>query len=154
MLDTKIPLIAEFLKDHQQFSRLLSEIDRLLAVEKYELARQRASELNALAGPHIAYEETELYPRLAALGEHNVSQQLLVEQHHDALDAVRLLISKHNLTPLQVKAIRSGIKLGLNHAEHCGSLISLMAQLSEEDQAKSLTQLYRLRYEGKLWTEL
>ena len=67
MLDTKTPLIAEFLKDHQQFSRLLYQISNLLQEGNVELARERAKDLDALAGPHIAYEEAELYPRLAEM---------------------------------------------------------------------------------------
>ena len=67
MLNTNSPLIAEFLKDHQQFSRLLLEISKLLDDNNLEKARQRAKELNELAGAHIAFEEAELYSRLNEL---------------------------------------------------------------------------------------
>ena len=43
MLDTTSKLIAEFLKDHQQFARLLYEIEKLLGSKKVPQARERRS---------------------------------------------------------------------------------------------------------------
>ena len=154
MLDTKSPLIAEFLKDHQQFSRLLYQISRLLKEGKTELARERAKDLDALAGPHIAYEEAELYPRLVRMGERSVTEEMLVGQHHEALDAVRALIDSDHLDEERLEAIQDGFKGALAHAEHCGSLISLMSQLDETEQSDSLRELIRLREVGQKWTEL
>lgn len=154
MLDTKSKLITEFLKDHQQFSRLLFEIEKLLGLGEVTKAKARAAELNQLAGPHIAYEEKELYPRLVSLGETNVTEDHLVDQHHDALDALRLLDETDELSDAQVQLAREGFQHALSHAEHCGSLISLMATLDESEQAESLVELERFREEGKLWTEL
>lgn len=154
MIDTKSKLITEFLKDHQQFSRLLYEIEKLLGRGEVAKAKERAAELNQLAGPHIAYEEAELYPRLANLGETNVTEDHLVDQHHDALDALRLLSENDELSNDQVKQAREGFQRALSHAEHCGSLISLMSTLNESEQAESLAELLRFREEGKLWTEL
>lgn len=111
MLDTQSPLIAEFLKDHQQFSRLLYEITRLLKQEKVEEARQRAGELNQLAGPHIAYEEAELYPRLSMLGETSVKETLLVDQHHEALDSVRQLLESDPIDDDLLDEIHDGFEV-------------------------------------------
>ena len=154
MLDTKSPLISEFLKDHQQFSRLLYEISRLLSDGKVEDAKKRARELNEMAGPHIAYEETELYPRLALLGERSVTEEMLVDQHHEALDAVRILIDEQEIDESRLEEVKQGFAGALSHAEHCGSLISLMSRLNPEQQAESLLELKRLRDEGSKWTEL
>lgn len=154
MLDTKSKLITEFLKDHQQFSRLLFEIEKLLGKGKVDEARVRANELDKLAGPHIAFEEAELYPRLAELGAKQVTEELLVDQHHDAIASVRLLIENEQLSESQIKKAQDAFRDGLSHAEHCGSLISLLSQLDERQQAESLTVLLKLRDEGKLWTEL
>ena len=154
MLDTKSPLISEFLKDHQQFSRLLYEISRLLNDGNLEEAKQRARELDEMAGPHIAYEEAELYPRLALLGEKSVTEEMLVDQHHDALDAVRVLIDEREIDESRLEKVKEGFAAALSHAEHCGSLISLMSRLNPEQQADSLVELKRLRDEGNKWTEL
>jgi hypothetical protein len=154
MLDTKSPLITEFLKDHQQFSRLLLEISRLLNQDKISEARQRARELDDLAGPHIAYEEAELYPRLAVLGVRSVSESMLLDQHHEALDAVRKLIGNDEIDESLLQEIKAGVEGALAHAEHCGSLISLMSRLDRDQQAQSLAELQRYREEGRKWTEL
>ena len=154
MLDTSSPLVTEFLKDHQQFSRLLYEISKLLDAGEIEKAQERADELNRLAGPHIAYEEAELYPRLQQMGVTSVSEEHLVGEHHQVLDAVELLLSPGTLTPEQVAECREGIRVALDHAEHCGSLISLVSRLDEREQAASLVVLKQLRHEGKSWTEL
>jgi hypothetical protein len=154
MLDTRTPLISEFLKDHQQFSRLLYQIANLLQEGKIDLARERANDLDTVAGPHIAYEEAELYPRLAKLGETSVTEEMLVGQHHDALDAVRALIKTESPDKAALKSIQTGFQGALSHAEHCGSLISLLNRLDEQEQAESLKKLEGFRKQGKKWTEL
>ena len=58
-----------------------------------------------MAGAHIAYEEAELYPRLQLLGEREATEQLLVGQHHEALDAVRELVDDDNPNPEAVERI-------------------------------------------------
>lgn len=154
MLDTKNPLIAEFLKDHQQFSRLIYEISNLLKANKIEKARERAKELDAVAGPHIAYEEAELYPRLAGLGEKATSEEMLVGQHHEAIDALRDLLNIPTPSEEQLKSIKAGFQDSLTHAEHCGSLISLLTQLEASEQTESLEVLRDFRKQGKNWTDL
>ncbi len=154
MLDLKDPLIAEFLKDHQQFSRLLFEISKLLEEDKIEEARNRANELDSIAGPHIAYEEAELYSRLSQLGEKSVSKEALVKEHHDVLDSLKTLLSNSHPDETELQGIKSGFRDALTHAEHCGSLISLMSRLDEQQRSESLKTLYRLRAQRRKWTEL
>lgn len=154
MLDTQQPLIAEFLKDHQHFSRLLYEIEKLLGKNRVAEARLRALDLDAMAGAHIAYEESELYPRLAGLGNKSSTENRLLDQHHEVLDALRMLINEPKPDEVTLAAIQRGFQTGLSHAEHCGSLISLMTQLDDETQMLSLKELQRLRNEGRKWTEI
>lgn len=154
MLDTKTPLIAEFLKDHQQFSRLLYEISKLLSDHNLAKARLRGEELDVVAGPHIAYEEAELYPRLAALGEHRVTEQQLVDEHAHMCDALRTLLTDESPDDRALGSIRAGFEDALAHAEHCGTLISLMAGLDKQQQSESLARMLELRAAGQKWTEL
>lgn len=154
MLNTQTPLIAEFLKDHQQFSRLLYEISKLLKENKIEKARERALELNDVAGPHIAYEEAELYTRLADLGEMKVTEDKLVDEHHEVLDSLKDLLDNDQPDAECLESIKAGFDKALSHAEHCGSLISLMSRLDDNQQTSSLAELIRFRAQGKKWTEL
>jgi Spy/CpxP family protein refolding chaperone len=141
-------------KDHQQFSRLLYQIRNLLSERKFDDAKERAGEFDKLAGSHIAYEESELYPRLKMLGNQGVSQSLLVGQHQDALEALRELLLVESPDEATICKIESGFENALRHAEHCGSLISLMAGLTPSQQNESLQVLIRLREQGLRWTEL
>ena len=154
MLDLKAPLIAEFIKDHQQFSRLMYEISKLLDDGKIEQARARGEELDAVAGPHIAYEEAELYSRLIELGVESVTKQQLVEEHREVVDALRLLLEVPAPDESKLESIKQGFRSGLAHAEHCGSLISLMSRLDEQQRSESLKILIHLREQGGKWTEL
>ncbi|MGI9517695.1 MAG: hemerythrin domain-containing protein [Pirellulaceae bacterium] len=153
MLDTHSPLVAEFLKDHQQFSRLLLAITRLLEENKIDEARQRARELDQVAGPHIEYEERELYARLKELGETRVTNELLVGEHHKIRDAMNLLLENEKLDEDQLQQAKQGFESGIHHAEHCGSLISLMTRLDSDQQVASLVVLKELRDEGRKWSE-
>ena len=154
MLDLNAPLIAEFLKDHQQFSRLMFEIAKLLDDEQIDQARVRAKELNEVAGPHIAYEESELYTRLGELGVKSVTRQQLAEEHREVLDALKMLLDDPAPNGKMVESIKQGFRSGLTHAEHCGSLMSLMAGLNEQQRSESLKKLIHLREHGRNWTEL
>lgn len=154
-LDTqKSPLIVEFLIDHQQFSRLLYQIRKLLADRDVEKAKDLAVKLDRLAGPHIAFEEMELYPRLAQLGEQHVTEELLIGQHHEALNALRELLQFEGDDMSSIRQMEAGFADALEHAEHCGSLISLMLHLSDNDKDEALAALKRLRKEGPPWTQM
>ncbi len=154
MLDTHSPLVSEFLKDHQQFSKLLLAVSTLLEEDKIEEARQRARELDEVAGPHIEYEERELYARLKELGETRVTNELLVGEHHRIRDAMKLLLENESLDEQQLQEAREGFKTGIKHAEHCGSLISLMTRLDPDQQKQSLVVLRELRDGGRKWSEV
>ena len=130
------------------------EIKKLLDTNNIEQARTRAVELDELAGGHIAYEEAELYPRLAELTKQAVSEKLLVNQHHQVLDGIRLLVGKAELSADDIAKARSAFDVGIGHAEHCGSLISLMTTLDKDEQDASLAELLRLRKAGTKWSKL
>ena len=153
MLDTRSPLISEFLKDHQRFSRLLLAITRLLEDGKIDEARERARELDLVAGPHIEYEEREVYARLKQLGETRVTNEMLVGEHHQIRDAMKLLLENEALDESQLQQAKAGFASGIRHAEHCGSLISLMSRLDQDQQAQSLVVLKELRDGGRKWSE-
>lgn len=130
------------------------EIAKLLDDQEIEQARVRAKELDAVAGPHIAYEESELYSRLGELGVKSVTKQQLVDEHREVLDALRMLLNNPAPDGKMVESIKAGFRSGLTHAEHCGSLMSLMGRLDEQQRSESLKRLIHLREHGRNWTEL
>lgn len=148
-----VPLVREFLDDHRKMSQLLLHVVVSLEVGNLEEATAAAEKLNQIAGPHIAYEETELYPRIS--GEKLISDTTreLYDEHREAVMAVKALLEDPQPDQEQLGKIIDGLKTGVRHAEHCGSLVSLLAALPEPEQSASLERLLELRREGKPWTD-
>ena len=154
MLDTRVPLIAEFLKDHQQFMKLMFAVRNLLKDGRFDEARQLAVELDSIAGPHIAFEEQQLYMMLVELGETSVTSDELIGEHHVVLNALRQLLRSESEDKADLQSIIDGFDSGLRHAEHCGSMVSLLTQLDDHRQEECLAELVGLRDLGGNWTEL
>lgn len=148
-----IPLVREFLADHQEMSKLL--LQTLLSLEEgdTETAIATARALNRVAGPHIEYEESELYPRIS--GDKLVSEttQRMYEEHREALLALQKLLENGEPQGEAREEIIDGLRTGVHHAEHCGSLVSLLAALPLPEQTTSLRKLLELREAGRLWTD-
>ena len=70
------------------------------------------------------------------------------------VDALRLLLENPAPDDSELESIKQGFRSGLAHAEHCGSLISLMSRLDEQQRSESLKLLVHLREQGGKWTEL
>lgn len=147
------PLVKEFLADHQQMSTLL--LHTLVSLEEgdVEAAVTAANALNRVAGPHIAFEESELYPRIS--GEQLISESTreLYAEHREAVLAVKKLLDDPQPNTATKMEIVGGLRTGVQHAKHCGSLVSLLAALPEPEQKASLQKLLDFREDGKLWTD-
>lgn len=149
-------LMNEFLRDHHRLTRILSDVIRHLEGGDVSSARSLAQELNRIAGPHIAFEESVLYPAVRlAVGE-SFERKLLAEHDNARMGLVHLIsaepirLAKPEFREKIVTALRSGMK----HAESCGTLVSHLEQLSETQQQQALTKLNELKKAGKCWSEL
>lgn len=149
----QIPLVREFLADHQQMSQLL--LHTLVSLEEDDVVAAVASAdaLDRVAGPHIAYEESELYPRIS--GEKLISETTAVmyAEHREAVLAVKKLLDNPRPNETTKLEIIEGLRTGVRHAEHCGSLVSLLAALPEPEQEASLQKLFEFRKGGRPWTD-
>ena len=67
-----------------------------------------------------------------------MTEEKLVGQHHDALDAVRALINAEAPDDKSLEAIQAGFQGALAHAEHCGSLISRPVDLTRKRSRRHL----------------
>ncbi len=153
----KSPLVREFLTDHQLMSKLLTETVAHLEKKNDAAALASAIRLDKVAGPHIAYEESELYPRISGEKLMSDTTRAMYDEHREAALALkRLLDSSSTNGPLQEaqrQQIIAGLKTGITHAEHCGSLISLLDALPAPEQEESLANLLEYRERGRSWTE-
>lgn len=150
------PLVKEFLDDHRLMTRMLSDLVTLLEGDHPEAARSLANQLDKLAGPHIAFEEQCLYPAVKAR-RGAVLQSQLQHEHDEARAALTQLLSTNveelnRPTMRQVLAV--ALRKGLKHAESCGTLVSHLQELPQEQKQATLSRLLHLRHEGLRWTQL
>jgi hypothetical protein len=72
------------------------------------------------------------------------------------LDALRTLQTTPTdaWTPETQAAVHASLQTGLDHAVTCGTLLSHLTVLDEEQQRHLLCDLQRFRAEGPRWTQL
>ncbi len=149
-------LEQEFVNDHREMTRALVAVLTALENEDIASAIQSADELDVLAGPHIQFEESILYPTVAKTTGEEFHQQLLAE-HQQPLAAVRLLLARRenpNISSSQRDQLINQIRVGVEHVETCGRLLSHLASLDEQTQSRYLKELRDLRSANCRWSEL
>lgn len=149
----RVPLVREFLSDHQRMSKLLLKTVDSLEAGDMEAAHKYAEALNEVGGAHIAYEEEELYPRIS--GEQLISETTreMYHEHQTAVSALKKLINTPTPDETTKREILAGLRTGIHHAEHCGSLVSLLAALPQPEQDESLAKLLAYRQQRQKWTD-
>lgn len=149
----QVPLVRAFLDDHQKMSKLM--LHTLVSLEEgnIEAAIQSAKALDEVGGPHIAYEEAELYPRISGEKLISATTREMYDEHREAVTALKTLLDSPNPDEATKHEIMVGLRTGIHHAEHCGSLVSLLAALPEPEKNESLTKLLALRKQGQKWTD-
>ena len=149
----QIPLVREFLADHKKMSQLM--LHTLVSLEEgnIEAAVQSAKKLDEVGGPHIAYEEAELYPRISGEKLISATTRAMYDEHREAVIAVKRLLDNPDPDEQARKEIMAGLRTGIHHAEHCGSLVSLLAALPRPEQEESLAKLLDYREQGRKWTD-
>lgn len=149
-------LAAEFVRDHREMTRLLLALLESLERQDDAQAMQYADELDRLAGPHIQFEEALLYPTVGRSVGKPFEQQLLLE-HQQPLTAIRFLLQhpkSEPLSPVKREALLRQVRVGVDHVERCGRLLSHLTSLDEPTQTRYLQELRHLRSVGRRWSEL
>ena len=149
----KSAVTQAFLTDHRKFMRLLRDVCQALNQGETEFARTLARELNHVAGPHIAFEETVLYPLLNEKSDETFVE-VLYQEHQTVVAALQKLLGSEHLTASELTEIQQAFTEGLSHAEHCGTLISSLAAMDDVDQREALDELQQLRASDITWTQL
>ncbi len=149
----ELPLLREFLADHKKMSQLMLHTVVSLEEGDIDAAKQSAVALNRVGGPHIAYEEAELYPRISGESLVSTTTREMYDEHREAAAALKLLLDTPSPNATTIQQILDGLRTGIHHAEHCGSLVGLLAALPEPEQAESLQKLLAYREQGRMWTD-
>jgi len=155
MPDTQ-PLHDAFLEDHRKLTRGLSGLIAALAAHDMPGARRTAERLDREAGPHMAFEETVFYPACERfLGEGKTDT--LYDEHAEGQAAVRWLLDHEDgdrLGPADRARLLAQVRVALDHAIGCGSLLSYVERLEPAERRRMLERLLALRREGPRWTSL
>lgn len=146
-------VVQEFLEDHKQFMRLLHDVGIALGDRDLPRAQALAEQLDAVAGPHIAFEESVLYPAVERGTRDPAFVKSLYQEHGMIVQALSRLIQDRELDESSLQQITTAFRQGLGHAEHCGTLVSRLAALDENEQQIALKKLRQLRKTGGKWTQ-
>jgi hypothetical protein len=147
-------LLRCFREDHARLGRALHRLSQRLRVGDVTGARAVAQELDPLAGPHIAFEEQEFYPRLVPILGANEVDRLLAE-HRQALEAVRALLE--HAEPPGDEGLRELLERSERmeaHIAECGELFEALGRLGREEQGELYERLLEWRRRKPLWTSL
>ncbi len=153
-LSAKSELELAFLEDHQHLLKGLTEILERLGANDLGAAVAAAERVDEAVGPHMRFEEEELYPTLrAVLGNDYVNR--LYDEHTEGQQAIAELRSRgpEPLTEDEKARLMEAVETTLNHAVSCGTLLSHLDALDEARQSALLERLVELRHEKQLWSD-
>lgn len=147
-------LEKEFATDHREMTQGFARLLELLRSGEDAEVRRLASDIDRLAGPHIEFEETVLYPAIAQMEGQDFAARLNAE-HASVLEAIEWLQSPPSESPIDVNTrerLIQQIQIGLEHAETCGSLLGHLTTLDEPQHQNYLKQLLECRERGRRWS--
>ena len=146
-------LEQEFLGDHRKMTRAFRDLIDVVTKNDVDQIRALATHLNQIAGPHIAFEESILYPTVDRNVGDNLSQEFRRE-HNTARAAIAQLVQQTEpLSPAERKRVLQQLQVGFDHAVSCGSLLSHLTVATADEQQDMLQRLQDYREQQCLWTE-
>jgi hypothetical protein len=147
-------LVQAFLSDHKTFMRHLRQVAEALHSHDAAAARALARRLDTIAGPHIAFEEAVLYPVIDDATQERGFVQGLYAEHQTVVAALGELIESREMSASRMDDLHSAFVKGLEHANHCGTLISRLATMDECELSDAFDELRQLRAQNIKWTDL
>lgn len=151
---SKSAVVQAFLVDHRKFMKLLYDVGVALNAGDVQRARELGATLDKVGGPHIAFEEAVLYPTIDQQSDDRSFVPQLYDEHESIVQALSTLLSETEIDTKTLENLRVAFADGLEHAEHCGTLISRLSALDDVDQREALDELMQLRSTDVRWTQL
>ena len=155
MSEIKAQLFAAFREDHAVFGRGLYDLGQNLRARDLAGAIAAADALDQTSGAHIAFEEHDFYPALAAF----LSTEEVDELYSDHAKASRIIPDVKTLSDqaLQDDATRSQliarVEAMQHHVSECGELFGALGGLSPRQHEQLLERLSMWRKKAPRWTE-
>lgn len=155
-MDTgSLSLKDAFLDDHREMTRGFVRLRECLQNGDWQNAKSLAAEIDRIAGPHIEFEESLYYPRLAPVVG-SMAIRHMYREHSIGLDVIREILSADQEAPESSVLADFADRCGhmLDHAHGCGVLVSHLTGLPDDEERELLRRLLKMRLQGRLWTEV
>lgn len=153
---TAAKLRKAFLDDHQRFARGIANLLHCVETGDAAAAAVAADEVDRVAGPHIEFEETALYPSLReVLGLAEIDR--LYDEHDEGREAVAAVRRRPATQPFaddERRALIARLTTAQQHIATCGTLLSHLDRLADDHQQELLARLFALRGKARRWTSL
>lgn len=154
MKQPKDNLFTCFREDHKVLGSGFHQLSAHLRSGDTAEACAVAQHLDAAAGAHIAFEETEFYPRLAPLFGQDEADRMR-DEHQQGLAVIRALVNHPTAEPLdrgtcdrlleQSEAMEA-------HVADCAELFGAMGRIPAEEQHLLHEKLLAWRQRQPRWT--
>ena len=154
MQQPKDNLFTCFREDHKVLGSGFHQLSAHLRTGDTAGACAMARHLDEAAGAHIAFEETEFYPRLAPLFGSDEADRMR-EEHKQGLAVIHALVTRSSAEPLdrgtcdwlleQSQAMEA-------HIAGCGELFEAMGRIPAEEQRVLHQKLLAWRQRHPKWT--
>ncbi|WP_114520769.1 hemerythrin domain-containing protein [Altererythrobacter sp. ZODW24] len=155
MTEINKELFKEFRHDHAVLGRGLHKLRAMIVSGDVSQLKAASVVLDKIAGSHIAFEEEDFYPALAAFLSTEELDSMYAEHSHGAatLDAIAELDQSEDLCPEMRTQLLERIDEMEKHVSECGELFGAMGGLDEVKKARLLQNLRRRRKGASPWTE-
>lgn len=143
-----------FVTGHERLTRGLELVARSLEARDVQTAVAAAEALDQVVGPHIRFEEEDVYPLLRLrLGDQAVNRLYAEHEAGRVMLCDLLAMRDRRLEPGERERLRQEVRSMLEHALSCGGLLTHLAGLERNQQRRLLRRLRARQREPSRWSE-
>lgn len=154
MQQPKDNLFTCFREDHKVLGTGFHQLSAHLRTGDTAEACAVARHLDEAAGAHIAFEETEFYPRLAPLFGRDEAVRMR-DEHQQGLSVIQALVNHPRAEPLDRESrdrLLEQSEAMETHIADCAELFGAMGRIPAEDQRMLHQKLLAWRQRQPTWT--
>ncbi|MGP1354363.1 MAG: hemerythrin domain-containing protein [Parasphingopyxis sp.] len=147
-------LFDAFRADHAVLGRGLHALRTTLAAGDAAGAKATARDVDKAVGAHIAFEEENFYPALAAFLSQEEVEAMYAEHAEGAqiLGRIDALDPDETIPAAELEALIAGVERMEYHVSECGQLFGALGGLDEAVMDSLLSDLERWRQRAPSWS--
>lgn len=154
MQQSKDNLFICFREDHKILGSGFHQLSAYLRTGETAKACAVAQHLDEVAGAHIAFEETEFYPRLTPFFGQDETDRMR-DEHQQGLSVIQALINRPAAEPLDRSTCNRLLEQSETmeaHIADCAELFEVMGRIPAEEQRTLHQKLLSWRQRQPKWT--